>query len=127
MTNAQGRFTIPLGVQQATRTADVADPVAVEGCRVQVRIPGFEEILVPVKRPEKISGLTVGDLTLKQVNPQASAAFSAAGRSAPPKARSIFIRAFEAINTRKYSEAMSALDKALIVYPQYASALQSSN
>jgi len=124
MTDTKGHFSIPLGSQEATRTADVADRSVVEGCRVQIRIPGFEELLVPVKPPTKVGSLSVGDLTLKQVSPQASAVFSASGRSAPPKARANYVKAFEAINARKYPEALAALDKAIAADPQYASAMQ---
>jgi len=124
MTDTKGRFSIPVGTQEASRSADVTDRSIVEGCRVQIRIPGFEEVLVPVKAPNKIASLTVGDLTLKQNSPQAGAVFSASGRSAPPKARASFVKAFEAMNARKYPEALAALDKAIQAYPQYASAME---
>jgi len=124
MTDTKGRFSIPLGSQEASRTGDVADRSIAEGCRVQIRIPGFEEVLVPVKPATKVSSLTVGDLTLKQVSPQANAVFSASGRTAPSKARASFVKAFEDITARKYPEALTALDKAIAVDPQYASAMQ---
>ncbi|MGA2184304.1 MAG: tetratricopeptide repeat protein [Bryobacteraceae bacterium] len=124
VTDAKGRFSIPIGSQQGSRTNVVVDRSAVEGCRVQIHIPGFEEVLVPVKPATKIASLTVGDLTLKQVGPQANAVFSASARSAPPKARSNFVKGYEATIARKYPDALSALDKAIAAYPQYASALQ---
>jgi tetratricopeptide (TPR) repeat protein len=124
VTDAKGHFSITVGSQQASRTADVVDRSVVEGCRVQIHIPGFEEVLVPVKPPTKVASLTVGDLTLKQIGPQANAVFSASARSAPSKAHANFVRAYEATIAGKYPDALSALHKAIAAYPQYASALQ---
>jgi tetratricopeptide (TPR) repeat protein len=96
----------------------------VGGCHVQVRIPGFEEVVATLKRPQTLGDLNVGDLTLKPAGPQGNAVFSASGRNAPAKARANYLRALEAINTGKYAEALASLDKAVAAYPQYAAAMQ---
>jgi len=56
-TDTKGRFSIPLGSQEASRTVDVTDRSIAQGCRVQIRVPGFEELLVPVKPANKVSSL----------------------------------------------------------------------
>jgi len=124
VTDVRGKFAIPIGTQQASTTGDVVNRSDIQGCRVQVRIPGYEELIVPVKPPTKVSALTVGDLTLKVTGPQASAVFSASGRNAPPKARAQFVKAFEQLVARKYADALGSIDKAIAADPNYASALQ---
>lgn len=91
---------------------------------MQIRIPGFAEVLAILKRPQALSDLNVGDLTLKPTGPQGNAVFSASGRNTPAKARANYLRALEAINTGKYTEALASLDKAVAVYPQYAAAME---
>jgi tetratricopeptide (TPR) repeat protein len=124
LTDAKGRFSIGIDYQQAGRTNLSYNLPDVAGCRVQIRLPGFEEVLVTLKRPQGLSDLNVGDLTLKPAGLQGAAVFSASGRNAPGKARANYLRALEAINTGKYPEALASLGKAVAGYPQYAAALQ---
>lgn len=124
LTDAKGRFSIGIDYRQAGRTNLSYNLPDVGGCRVQIRIPGFEEVLVTLKRPQSLSDLNLGDLTLKPAGLQGQAVFSASGRNAPAKARANYVRALEAINAGKYPEALAALDKAVAAYPQYAAALQ---
>lgn len=124
LTDAKGRFSIPLSSQRAARTDVITTALHIEGCRVEVRIPGFEELIVTLTRAQRASDLALGDLTLKAVGQQGNAAFSESGRNAPAKARANYVRGIEAINTGHYADALAALDKALAAYPKYASALQ---
>jgi len=124
LTDAKGRFSIGIDYQQAGRTNLSYNLPDVAGCRVQIRLPGFEEVLVTLKRPQALSDLNVGDLTLKPAGLQGAAVFSASGRNAPGKARVNYVRALDAINTGKYPEALASLDKAIAAYPEYAAALE---
>jgi len=99
LTDAKGRFSIGIDYQQAGRTNLSYNLPDVAGCRVQIRLPGFEEVLVTLKRPQALSDLNVGDLTLKPAGLQGAAVFSASGRNAPGKARVNYVRALDAINT----------------------------
>ena len=85
---------------------------------------GFEDVVVTLDRPRSLSDLHLGDLILHPAGPHAIAGFSVTGRNAPGKARSNYVRAFDAINAGKYSEALALLDKAIATYPKYASALE---
>lgn len=123
-TDAQGRFSIRVGSRRAARTDVIATPLHMEGCRVEVRIPGFEELIVTLPRAPRAGDLALGDLTLKAVGQQANAAFSGSGRNAPANARASYVRGIEDIDAGRYPEALAALDKALAAYPKYASALQ---
>ncbi len=123
LTDGKGRFSIPLSTQRAVRSDALTTVLDIEGCRVQVRIPGFEELVTALATPHRVSDLALGDLTLKASGPLASASFSETGRSAPAKARAGYVRAIEAVNTGQYPDALAALDKALAAYPKYASAL----
>ncbi len=124
LTDNKGRFSIVIGHQQVARTSLANALPQIEGCKVQVRIPGFEEILVTLKHPQSPADLNVGDLVLKSVGLQGQAVFSESSRGAPGKARSQYLRALEALNAGKPSEALAALDKAIVAYPQYAAAMQ---
>ena len=123
LTGARGQFSIGVSSQRATRAGVLTSPLDIEGCRVQVRIPGFEELVITLGKPHRTSDLVLGDLTLKAAGPQGNAAFSETGRNAPAKARSNYVRAIESINTGQNPDALAALDKALATYPKYASAL----
>jgi tetratricopeptide (TPR) repeat protein len=124
LTDAKGRFSIVIGQQQVARTSLTNALPALEGCRIQVRIPGFEEILVTLKRPRALGDLNVGDLPLKSAGLQGNAVFSESGRNAPGKARQNYVRSLEALNAGRLPEALAFLDKAIAAYPQYAAALQ---
>jgi TolA-binding protein len=124
LTDAKGRFSIPYGSQQATRTNLVTTQIEIEGCRVQIRVAGFEEVVVTLKKPQRLSDLSLGDLTLKSIGLKGDAGFSATSRDAPGKARSNYVAAFDTINMGHYPQALASLDKALAAYPKYASALE---
>ena len=124
LTDAKGRFSIPLTTQRASVTDVIVSPLDLDGCRVEVRIPGFEEHVTTLTTPHRAGDLMLGDLVLKASGPLANASFSETGRTAPAKARASYVRAIEAINTGQYADALAALDKALAAYPKYASALQ---
>jgi tetratricopeptide (TPR) repeat protein len=124
LTDSKGGFSITIGSQQATRTNLLPASLKIDGCRVQIRMPGFEEVLVTLNRPQRLSDLRLGDLILKASGPQSIAGFSLTGRNAPGKARSNYVRAFDTIITGKYAEALASLDKAIAAYPKYASALE---
>jgi len=123
LTDARGRFSIPISSQRAALTDVFTIPIDVEGCLVEVRIPGFEELAVPLIKPKRASDLMLGDLTLKALGRQGNAAFSETGRSAPAKARASYVHAAEAINLGHYPDALLSLDKAIGAYPKYAAAL----
>jgi tetratricopeptide (TPR) repeat protein len=125
LTDAKGRFSIPAGQQQVARSTTIStDLPRLDGCRVQVRLPGFEDLSVSLKAPHSLNDLNVGDLILKSSGGSVAAVFSAVSANAPNKARGNYIRALEEIGANKYPEAVASLDKAIRVYPQYAAAYQ---
>jgi tetratricopeptide (TPR) repeat protein len=124
LTDAKGRFSVTVGTRQATRSSFLSEPIDIDGCLVQVRMAGFEEVVVTLKKPQRVSDLNIGDLTLKAAGAQGSTGFSETGRSAPGKARSNYVRAIDLANTGKFPDALASLDKAIGAYPKYASALQ---
>ena len=123
LTDSKGAFSITIGTQQATRTNLLPASLDVDGCRVRIRMQGFEDVLVTLDRPRSLSDLRLGDLILHPAGPHAIAGFSVTGRNAPGKARSNYVHAFDTINAGKYAEALASLGKAIAAYPQYASAL----
>ncbi len=64
VTDAKGRFSVPVGRQQLARNGLLNLPM-LEGCRVQVSVPGFEDITVSLKRPQTVSDMNLGDLVLQ--------------------------------------------------------------
>ena len=124
LTDTKGKFTIPITTQRAAKTDVITTPLKLEGCQVQIRIPGFEELIVPLTEPHRASDLMLGDLTLKAAAHTGGAEFSETARSAPPKARASYVRGVELVNSAQYADALAALDKALAAFPNFASALQ---
>lgn len=124
VTDAKGRFSIPVATRQVARSGlDTAVP-DLTGCRVQVQVPGFEDVVVNLRHTTRLSGLELGDLALKPTSAQSAVIFSAVAGKAPGKARSNYINALVAIGTNRYEAALAALDKAVRAYPQYSSAFQ---
>jgi tetratricopeptide (TPR) repeat protein len=124
-TDSKGGFSIKIGAQQATRGGNLLPAsLGIDECSVRIRMQGFEDVLVTLDQPRRLSDLSLGDLTLHPAGPHAIAGFSVTGRSAPAKARSNYVRAFDTINAGKYSEALASLDKAIAAYPKYASAIE---
>ena len=124
LTDSKGGFSLKVGIQQATRGNLLPASLNLDGCRVRIRMQGFEDVLVTLDQPRRLSDLSLGDLTLQPAGPHAVAGFSVPGRNAPAKARSNYVRAFDMINAGKYNEALASLDKAIAAYSKYASALE---
>ena len=124
LTDSKGRFSIPVGRQQAARTSLANALPDLGGCRVQVRILGFEDVVFTFHQVHALSDLNVGDLILKSAGAQGNAVFSTTARDAPNKARGNYVRALQEIGANKYPEAVATLDKAVLLYPRYATALQ---
>ena len=124
VTDAKGKFSIPVALQQVaqfdlgTAVPELAD------CRVLVRVPGFEDVDVKLKHTTKLSDLELGDITLKSTGPESDVLFSAVARKAPGKARSNYIHALVDIGLNKYDEAIASLDKAVKAFPQYSTAFE---
>ena len=124
LTDAKGRFSIGVGRQQVARSSLATDLPDFSGCSVQVRVPGFEDVSVKLRRVHTLSDLNLGDVMLKSVSGKENAAFSVTARDAPNKARGSYVRALEYLGAKQYPEAIAALDKAVRLYPRYATALQ---
>jgi tetratricopeptide (TPR) repeat protein len=124
VTDAKGRFSIPVATRQAARSdLGLALPDLSE-CLVQVRAPGFEDVVVKLKYATKLSDLEVGDLKLKSSGTASMVIFSEVARKAPAKARTNYVHALVAIGANKYDEAIGWLDKAVKAFPEYSSAFQ---
>jgi TolA-binding protein len=124
VTDAKGKFSIPVATGQVARSGLGTAVPDLTDCRVQVRAPGFEDLVVNLKHATKLSDLDLGDLALRSVGAQSIVIFSAVARKAPAKARSSYINALVAIGLNKYDDAIASLDKALRAFPQYSSAFQ---
>ena len=124
VTDAKGRFSIPVARRQVARSdLGVALP-DLSDCLVQVRAAGFEDVVVKLKYATKLSDLEVGDLRLKSSGTQSMVIFSEVARKAPPKARTNYVHALASIGANKYDEAVAWLDKAVKAFPEYSSAYQ---
>ena len=124
VTDAKGKFSIPVATRQVAGSEVGTAIPDVSGCRVEIRVPGFEDMQVKLKYAMKMSDLDLGDLHLKSIGNQSAVVFSSVARQAPPKARNNYIQALVATGLGKYVEAISSLDKALRAFPQYSSAFQ---
>ena len=124
VTDAKGKFSVPIATRQVARSEVGTSVPEMTGCRLQVQLPGFEPLVVNMKHTTRLSDLELGELTLKATGGQSMAVFSEVSGKAPAKARDNYIKALMSIGAGKYNDAVSALDKAIKVYPQYASAME---
>ncbi|GEM_PF-4462849 len=124
VTDSKGRFSIPVGSQQVARSALGTALPEFSGCRVLVRVPGFEDLDVKLKHATRLSDLEIGELTLKSTGPGSAFIFSTVARSAPGKARSQLIHALVSIGSGHFEEALASLDKAIRAFPQYSTAFE---
>jgi len=124
VTDAKGKFSLPIGLQQVARSSLGTAVPDFTGCRVLVRVPGYEDVDIELKHSTRLSDLELGDIQLKPVGLGSAVIFSTVARKAPAKARSNYVHALVAVGSRKYDDAIASLDKAIKAYPLYSTAFE---
>jgi TolA-binding protein len=139
-TDSHGEFQFELGRNQQERDASQDDSdrmvtnrgartnmsgrtqVRFEGCDLRAFLPGFISTTVPMRVESETSVLRVPVITLTRIGGVEGATVSLTGMAAPREARSAFEKGRKAGMEKKFDEAIRELNKAVTLYPQYATA-----
>lgn len=125
VTDRQGRFSVVLGqMLSGTRSANgMSGLPRMGGCEAVIRVPGFEPFRKDLTRIVNLSGLDLRDILLKPSGDYgAGTVISRTSYSAPDAARKEYLIALHDAGAYNDSDALARLQKAVRLYPAYASA-----
>lgn len=120
MSDARGEFRFRLEVPSG-RTA-LNRSQRLYSCAVVVRIPGFVVLRKLMGNIDVSLGADVGTLVLKPLGSSAGSLISENSVNAPPAARKELLKARQEAERSKWDAAQARLEKALAIYPAYATA-----
>ena len=142
-TDAKGRFQFQLGqnngiLQDATESSFSLDPFSSRGpnsptsggisrrellgCELRALLPGFQSSTVMLRPEGNFGQLQVGTIVLKPLGGTTESVISLTSLQAPKDAKHAYEKAQKALNEKKLDNAEKELQKAVSIYPQYATA-----
>lgn len=92
------------------------------GCELRASLPGFRSDLVNLTTRRMFDNPDVGTIVLHRLSSVEGTTISATSLSAPKDARKAYEKGLGAAKKDKLPEAQTAFEKAVGIYPQYASA-----
>ena len=92
------------------------------GCELRATLPGFRSDVVNLAGRRLMDNPDVGTIVLRRLGNVEGTTISATTLQAPKDARKAFEKATEALRKKKTDEAQKNLEKAVQLYPQYATA-----
>ncbi len=92
------------------------------GCEIRASLPGFRSDLVNLVGRRSFDNPEVGTIVLHRLGNVEGTSISATSLRAPKDARKAFEKGTEALRKSKIADAQKNLEKAVELYPQYASA-----
>ncbi len=140
-TDAQGRFSFQLGQSQEV-FIDLSDPLSpglrgsalgatqpggirgseLTNCDLRASMPGFRSDLVSLANHRYMDNPDVGTIVLHRLGKVEGLTTSAISARAPKDARKAFEKGLDAARKNKDDEAKIQFEKAVELYPQYATA-----
>lgn len=139
-TNAKGDFQFELGRNSMERDASQSDSdrmaanrnmrsapsggsqVKVDECELRASLPGFVSTMVPMRVESDMSLIEVGTIVLKRMGGVEGSTISVTSMAVPKDAHAAFEKGRKAGSEKKFDDAIKELNKAVTIYPQYASA-----
>ena len=91
-------------------------------CDLQAKLAGYRSQLVSLANRRAMDNPDIGTILLHRMTPTEGTTVSTASLSAPKEARKAFERGQEAIKKKKWDEAAKGFQKAVDLYPGYATA-----
>ncbi len=128
VTGSKGRFSIVLGQMLSNSKAanGLSGLPRMSGCEAVIRVPGFEPYRKDPSRIVNLSGLNLGDILLNSINAYgAGTVISRTSYNAPEAARKAFLLALRGHRAHNDGDAPQRPQKAVRLYPAYASAYYS--
>ena len=92
------------------------------GCELRASLPGFKSMSIPLRLNGGSMDLNVGALVLTPMEGVEGTTISLSSLTAPPEARRAYEKGEKALAAGKNTEAEKELNKAVQIYPGYASA-----
>jgi tetratricopeptide (TPR) repeat protein len=93
------------------------------GCDLQARLAGYRSQQIPLTGRRSMDDPDIGIILLHRVAPgEEGQTVSMVSLAAPKDAKKAYDKALDAIKRKKWDEAETSLEKAVEIYPKYASA-----
>lgn len=139
-TNNKGNFQFELGRNSMERDASQADSdrmvsnrnarfppaggsdIRYDDCELRASMPGFTSSSVPMRVFAGATQLEVGTIVLTKMGVAEGPTVSVNTMTVPKEAHEIFEKGRKAASEKKFDSAITELNKAVTVYPQYAAA-----
>jgi len=139
-TNTKGNFQFELGRNSTDRDASQADSdrmvtnrnarvppsggsdIRYDDCELRASMPGFVSTTVPMRVYAGATQLQVGTIVLTKTGTAEGPTVSVNTMIVPKEAHDAFEKGRKAGTEKKFDEAVTELNKAVTVYPQYAAA-----
>jgi tetratricopeptide (TPR) repeat protein len=139
-TNNKGNFQFELGRNSMERDASQADSdrmvsnrnarvapsggsdIRYDDCELRASLPGFVSTMVPMRVYAGATQLEVGTITLTKMGTADGSTVSVNTMTVPKDAHEAFDKGRKAGSEKQFDEAVTQLNKAVTLYPQYAAA-----
>lgn len=139
-TNNKGNFQFELGRNSLDRDASQADSdrmvsnrnarippsggsdIRYDDCELRASMPGFSSTSVPMRVYAGATQLQVGTIVLTKTGTAEGPTVSVNTMTVPKEAHEAFEKGRKAGSEKRFDEAVTELNKAVTVYPQYAAA-----
>lgn len=139
-TNSKGNFQFELGRNSTDRDASQADSdrmvtnrnarvspsggsdIRYDDCELRATMPGFVSTSVPMRVYAGANQIEVGTIVLTKTGPAEGSTISVNTMIVPKEAREDFEKGRKSGTEKKFDEAVTELNKAVTIYPQYAAA-----
>jgi Tfp pilus assembly protein PilF len=139
-TNSKGNFQFELGRNSTDRDASQADSdrmvsnrnarvppsggsdIRYDDCELRASLPGFVSTTVPMRVYAGATQLEVGTITLTRTGTAEGPMISVNTMTVPKEAHEAFEKGRKAGSEKHFDEAVTQLNKAVTLYPQYAAA-----
>jgi Tfp pilus assembly protein PilF len=139
-TDSKGDFQFELGRNSAERDASQGDSdrmvtnrnsralpsggsqIKMDECELRASLPGFVSTAVPMRMESNQSQLEVGTIVLARMRGVEGSTVSVTSMSVPKDALAAFERGRKAGSEKKFDEAIKELNKAVSIFPRYATA-----
>ncbi len=92
------------------------------GCELRASLAGFRSEVVSLSGRRVMDNPEVGTIILRRLSKAEGFTFSATSAMAPKDARKAFDKGKDAVRKQKWADAQKELDKAVQIYPKYATA-----
>lgn len=139
-TNSKGNFQFELGRNSVERDASQADSdrmvsnknarvppsggsdIRFDDCELRASMPGFASTSIPMRVYAGATQIEVGTIVLTKTGQADGPTVSVNTMIVPKEAREAFDKGRKAGTEKKFDEAVTELNRAVTIYPQYAAA-----